>query len=522
MSSLANDAMEDSVLGYDDYNSEDIKSIQRENDEIQGFPKLILMDSLYINGVPHTILTIHERLFLSLILGLAGIGSSFAMPVYWPALSKLAEAFDTTENRINYSITSYLVLQATSPVFISSLSDVFGRRPIIMLCLLGGVGFNIALACTTQYWCLILFRSLLALFVAPLISITIASVGDLTTKRDRGVLTTITAGLTLTGQAIAPLLGAVMETVWSWRAIFWLCAIINGVLLISVFLLIPETNRRYVGNLGVRPKTWYQWSPTLFYLKDRIDDSANSPSLIPGKVHYNPWKPLSLIKRPSVFFILLPTSIQFATWTILQTTLSIQLKETYDYTVLKIGLCFIVPGVATVISTLSSGRLIDFLYRNRKEKYQLKYKDKIEKAEEIPPFNIINCRLIPVVPISLIAAAATVTFGWCIAKGVDVAVVLVMTFLVTLCIMYPMSVVNTVLIDLFPDITGGVTALNNLFRCGISSIFVSCLSRMVDSMTMGGTYTLMMGLILMSSSLVFLLMKKSQHILNQRENYSPI
>lgn len=483
-------------------------------------PKIELIDSLYINGVSHTILTQNERLFFAMVLGLAGIGSSFSMPVYWPALTELATAFHTTEDRINYSITSYLALQAVSPVFISSLSDVFGRRPVMILCLVGGVAFNIALACTKEYWCLILFRSLLALFVAPLVSITIASVGDFTTKRDRGTLTTIASGITLCGQTIAPLLGAVMETVWSWRAIFWFSTILDGVLLLGFVLLVPETHRRYVGNLGVRPKRWYQWSPVLLYLKDRVNDDENFPSLLQGKAVYNPWKPLSLVTRPSVLFILLPTSIQFATWTILQTTLSLQLRDGYHYSVLQIGLCFIVPGAATVISTLLSGRLIDFLYKRRKGRYQLKYKEELEHGEQPPSFNIINCRLVPVVPISLIAASATVTFGWCIGAGVSPAVVLVMTFIVTICLMYPMSVVNTVLIDLFPNITGGVTALNNLFRCGMSAIFVSCLGKMTSAMTTGGTYTLMMGLILLSSCLVFVLMRESQDILNKRDHYS--
>lgn len=516
--SLETDRSEETYEGVCSLGSEDKNRLDLNTGGGMG-PPIIQMDSLYVNGVLHTILKPWERLFLALVLGFAGIGSSFAMPVYWPALTDLAQAFSTTEARINFSITAYLVLQATSPVFVSSLSDVFGRRPVIMLCLTGGVAFNVALACTRHYWCLILFRALLALFVAPLISITLASVGDLTTKRDRGSLTTIAAGLTLMGQAIAPLLGAVMQTVWSWHAIFWMCAILNGALLTGVFLLVPETNRQFVGNLGVRPSRWYQWSPVLSYLGSRLDNAKNGPSLTSGQMRYNPWRPLSLIRRPAVFFILLPTSLQLATWNVLQTTLSVQLQATYHYSVLQVGLCFIVPGTATVISTLSSGRLIDFLYKKRKARYEYKYRAQLAAGEMVPPFNIIKTRLLPVIPISILAAAAAVSFGWCVEKAASPAAVLVMTFLLTLSIMFPMSVVNTVLIDLFPDITGGVTALNNLFRCGMSAIFVSCLTKMQSAMTIGGTYTLMMGLILASSPLIFLLMKESQEILNKRVHY---
>lgn len=482
---------------------------------------LTLLDSRFVNGLPHTVLTQRERVFLSVLLGIIGIGSSFSMPVYWPALSDLAEAFDTTEARINYSVTSYLCLQATSPVFISSLSDVFGRRPVMIFCLIGGVGFNIALACTKKYWCLIFFRSCLAFFVAPLVSITVSSVGDLTTKRDRGSLTTLASGLTLIGQAIAPLLGAVMQTVWSWPAIFWMCTILSGILLLLVIVFVPETNKRFVGNLGVRPKYWYQHSPALWYLSKRIDNEKNAPTILTTKAHYNPWKPLSLCKRPAVLFILLPTAIQFGSWTILQTTMSVELQKSYDYTVLQVGLCFIIPGVASATSALLYGKLIDRLYKQRKSAYQKKYAKQLENGDKhlVPAFNIINCRLIPFIPLSLIGASVTLIFGWCIDKHQPVAIILVMAYIQTSCIMYPMNVVTTVLIDLFPDITGGVTALSNLFRCSMSAIFVSCLDKMNDAMTIGGTYTFMMAINLVSSLLVIYLMKLSQEILNKKEGY---
>ena len=66
---------------------------------------------------------------------------------------------------------------------------------------------------------------------------------------------------------------------------------------------------------------------------------------------------------------------------------------------------------------------------------------------------------------------------------------------------------------MFPEIAGGATALNNLFRCGMSAIFVSCLTKMEDNMTLGGTYTFMAGIAAVSTGLVLVLMKNSESIL---------
>lgn len=81
--------------------------------------------------------------------------------------------------------------------------------------------------------------------------------------------------------------------------------------------------------------------------------------------------------------------------------------------------------------------------------------------------------------------------------------------------MFPLNITGTVLIDMFPEISGGATALNNLFRCGMSAIFVSCLTRMEKNMSTGGTYTFMAGIGLLSIGMILLLMKKSDSILRE-------
>ena len=528
-------------MHLENFSDSDKESTISSNNSIMNLEK-----QLTIAEDDYTILTHKERLTLALFLSMIGFCSAMSMPIYWTALPQLEKAFHTTEERINFTVTAYLCFQAVAPLFVSSLSDVYGRRPVILICILGGVVTNVGLAVSRTYWLMIFLRCVLASFLAPLISITSACVGDFTTRRNRGGLTALTSGFTLIGQGIAPFLGAVMATAWEWPAIFWFSAALQGAILTIAFLMVPETHRAFVGNLSVIPKNPIHRAPILMLFKDRLvkfDETLVEKNL----KQYAPWKPLLLISKIQVFYILLPSSILFSIWTISQTSMTVHLSKYYHYSTLDIGLCFFAPGIATVTGTLLSGKLLDKLYKKKKELYNQKYaailenynkellvhhhnhhhhhhhensnqdsnkdsnEDKFEELEmqEIPPFNILYVRLYYIPYAAIIVCLAAIVFGWCLQHVIKVPVILVMSFLITFFCMFPLNITATVLVDMFPEISGGATALNNLFRCGMSAIFVSCLDKMENSMSVGGTYTFMGGIGLLFSCLIVLLILKS-------------
>ncbi|TID26234.1 hypothetical protein CANINC_002766 [Pichia inconspicua] len=441
--------------------------VDNRDDGVDGLDdnKQTLLRIQSISPDEYTILTSKERLAVALLLAVVGICSSMAMSIYWTALTDLEKSFNTTEERINYTVTAYLCLQAVAPVFISSLSDIWGRRPVILVCIIGGIATNIGLAVSRKYWLLIFLRAILAICVSPLISIVSACVGDFTTKRNRGGLNGLNHGFTLFGQGFSPFLGALMDTRWSWPAIFWFSAALQGLILFIIFFCLPETHRGYVGNQGVFPKSIIHKSPAqYFYLGKRC--VPYDESLVMKVEHkYAPWKPLRMIGQITSLFVLLPTSLLFTIWTISQTSMSVHLRKDYNYSILHIGLSFFAPGLATVTGTFTCGKVLDILYKKRKQKYDEKYRHLLEKGAEIPPFNIIKVRLLPIPICAFIICSAAIIFGWCLQNRESPAIIIVMSFLITFFCMSPMTTTITILIDMHPHIAGGVSALNNLFRC---------------------------------------------------------
>lgn len=455
-----------------------------ENSKLEGLVEIRPLDSAVLdNGLQYTILNKKEKTILSAILALIGLCSSISMPIYWSALAEIQKYFQISTLKANLTVTAYLVFQAVSPVFVSSVCDYFGRRPTIQVCLLGGFAANIGLAVCKRYWLVIFLRCLLAAFVAPVISINSGIIGDFTTRSNRGGVSGYISGFTLVGQGIAPFLGGVFDSAWDWRAIFWFSAAFDGLVLVIVSVFLPETRRTIVGNLGIPPKKFIHKSPIAWVMQNRMNDTDCLSREHENHTRFNPFTAFSLILKPEIPMALVPCAIFFATWTTSQVSLTTSLSYDYHYTPLKIGLCFFAPGLATMIGTVMSGKFLDIVYRRMKKNY----------AKEVThlPFNIIKARLgFSIIPTALLSVSA-IAYGWCLQTKQHIAVILVISFLLTLGSMYPLNVASTLLVDLEPTQSGAASSLNNLFRCGMSAIFVSCLSKMNQSMGLGGTYTLM-------------------------------
>ncbi|VEU22680.1 DEKNAAC103761 [Brettanomyces naardenensis] len=504
------------------------------------------------NGLPYTMLTSFERHIISINLSLMGLCCSISISIYWVALTEIENAFHITEEQVNLTITAYLVFQAVSPVFVSNMSDHYGRRPILLVCLLGGTCANVGLALCDTYWLLMLMRCTLGIFLSPIISVSSSVIGDYTTRRDRGGVSGIVGGFTLVGQGFAPFLGSLFDTRWGFRAIFWFAAAYSGTVFFITLLLFPETQRSIVGNMSHRPESWIHWSPPLLHFGKRLNDFESStvePSL---GLKYNPLEPLLLAKEPEVFFVLLPCGIFYSLWTMSQASLTTNLAKEYHYTSLKIGLSFFAPGMATIIGTVSSGKILDIMYRREKAKYVKKWGTDVadknvqkegsdrenggDEEESIPgdntsstpassdssprpiqpPLNILKARMSLFGIFICLLVVFTLVYAWCSQEHTSVAPILVGSFFLTIGSMYPLGTVMTLMVDLHPHISAAATSMNNLFRCGLAAIFVSCLTKMNTAMTLGGTYSLMVGLSCVGGVVLYIVIWKSPELMAKK------
>ena len=150
-----------------------------------------------------------------------------------------------------------LTMTVTIPIY-GKLSDLFGRKPIFLGCLvvfLTGSALSGVAQSMTQ---LITFRALQGIGAGGLESIAIAVVGDLFPPRERGKWIGITSSSYALASIVGPLLGGLLTDHISWRWVFYINLPIGLIALFVLAFLMPTLrtpNKRiiidYVGSLLV-------------------------------------------------------------------------------------------------------------------------------------------------------------------------------------------------------------------------------------------------------------------------------
>ena len=179
------------------------------------------------------------NLLLMLVL-LVAVGQ-MAQTIYIPAIADMANALQVREGAVQSVMAAYLLTYGVSQLFYGPLSDRIGRRPVILT---GMTIFMIAtvIAMTTH--------SLSVLIAASALQGVGTGVGGVmarTLPRDlyegsqlRHANSLLNMGI-LVSPLLAPLIGGLLDTMWSWRACYGFLLVLCVIVTFSMARWMPET-----------------------------------------------------------------------------------------------------------------------------------------------------------------------------------------------------------------------------------------------------------------------------------------
>lgn len=176
---------------------------------------------------------------VSLLLAMVLLGV-FPLDVLLPSFPALAEHFRRTPADIALSISLFAVGIAFAQLLIGPLSDVIGRKGL----LLAGMSVSIfgALGCvmTSDYSLFLMFRVLQALGCGCFV-LSQALVQDLFEgeERDRLRILMVTAGGIFI--SISPLAGTFLQATLGWRGSFWVFIALSAAVLLKAWLFLENT-----------------------------------------------------------------------------------------------------------------------------------------------------------------------------------------------------------------------------------------------------------------------------------------
>ena len=164
-----------------------------------------------------------------------------AIDMYAPALPSMQQSFDVSIGYLNLTMFAFFFVSAFATFFAGPVSDVVGRRPVIIVSTIFFAAASIGCALSPSVEVLVAFRVLQGAGLGGIQSLVTAIVQDAFDESSVQKAMTFMQSLIIIGPVLAPFLGSFILTFSDWRGIFALLGVL-GVASVALSLSIRGTH----------------------------------------------------------------------------------------------------------------------------------------------------------------------------------------------------------------------------------------------------------------------------------------
>lgn len=457
---------------------------------------------------PHSIFSDRKKKCIVLVASLGAMFSPFTTNIYFPLIDVIASNLHVSVTEVNLTITTYMIIQAVAPSFVSAIADHYGRRLAYVIGLIVYFGANLGLALNNSYAGLLVLRCLQSAGSSGMVTLSQGTVADVITSAERGKYISFTSIPGVLAPSLAPIIGGLLGAHLGWHSVFWFLLILGTIYLIPMALFFPETNRHIVGNGSVRPPKWDWTLPDL--LRDRRSreagaddpDAKDTISSQPRK-GFNPLAPLTVIAEPSTALLLLSGGILYSAFYAISTSITVQFHRIYNLDTTLQGLLFIPQALGSIMAAIINTRIVDASFARHARKVGVPVDKKRQLDILATQMHIERARLDIAMPMLATAGILMLVFGWLVEAHVSIWGPLVILTFCGFTIMAGFSVINVLIIDLHRDRSATASAAGNLVRCLMGAGSAAIVNTIIDSVGVGWCFTIW-GLLVTSVSVPLL------------------
>ena len=170
--------------------------------------------------------------------------------MYMPALPDMAVYFNTTDSIMNMTLIGFFLFFAIGMLVFGPVSDRMGRRSTMIFGVSLYILASISCGLSVSVWMLIGTRVLQAIGAGCMVAVSTAIVKDQFSGSTQGTVLATAQVFGVLGPVIAPLIGAQIYRFFSWRADFFMQALVTAVVLVLALLMrdpLPKEERLNVG-----------------------------------------------------------------------------------------------------------------------------------------------------------------------------------------------------------------------------------------------------------------------------------
>lgn len=178
---------------------------------------------------------------------IAGLGA-VSMNMFLPSLPSMAKYFSAPAAVMQLTVSVYLAASAVLQLLIGPLSDRYGRRNVMLVCLVVFLIGTLVCMVATNVEMMILGRIIQASSVSGMV-LSRAIVRDLYKPDEAAsMIAYVTMGMAI-GPMIAPMIGGVLDEHYGWQANFMLMLAMGIIVLVMTYIDLGETNKSEFNSL---------------------------------------------------------------------------------------------------------------------------------------------------------------------------------------------------------------------------------------------------------------------------------
>ncbi|KAJ5303193.1 major facilitator superfamily domain-containing protein [Penicillium atrosanguineum] len=276
-----------------------------------------------------------------------------------PAAARIVSEYHVEAPILSSMITTIYVLGFLfGPLFLSPLSELYGRRPILNFANAFFTLCHIGCALAPNIGVFLAFRILSGIGGSVTLSVGGGMVADLFDIHERGVANALVTTGSLFGPVLGPLIGGLITQNVDWRWIFWVLLIASAVFTTLMAVFTPETNSSIIirrKTLNMRQETGREDLRNAYDFDKTMNGIDKSLSL--AHAIKRPWKMIT--RSPILMILSFIVGLISGLLYFLLTTTSSFFEEVYGWPLETAGLAYLGLGFGSLIGLVLFAKTSD-------------------------------------------------------------------------------------------------------------------------------------------------------------------
>ncbi|KAI8936585.1 hypothetical protein NX059_006987 [Plenodomus lindquistii] len=397
--------------------------------------------------------------------------SALASSIFSPAIPFVNETFNNTSQLLgSFSVSVYVLGFATGPLFLSPLSEIYGRYIVLNCANVMFCCFTLGCALTPNLGGLIAMRFLTGFGGSACLTIGTGVIADMFVPQERGKAVALYSTGILFGPILGPICGGFIAQQAGWRWDMWVVLIVGCLVTGGLIIFNKETCHPIILKRKTLRLRKELGRPELQNIMTYDKDAAlQSPITI---LKHGIVRPLKMLTRsPIVLFCSLYVSFLFGLLFLLFTTITPVFIQTYAWSPQITGLAYLGIGFGnfmgiTFVAKTSDATIIRLAKKN----------NGVYEPEMRLPMCVFFGMMIPV---------AFFIYGWTSYNKVHWIVPIISLVPFGFGIMGIFAPLQTYMIDSFPQYAASAIAGMTALRCLCGGLLPLAGPKMYESLGLG-------------------------------------